>query len=203
MKRIVPFVPAALLCAACVVLSVRLHRERAACRLLNEGMEQLRIAHAHLAAAESCRREELRLNGSRLAMQMEVSDSSRRTSELNEALKEAFTLVFYCSESHCDLCIDAELKNLGKMAGSMGRMPVIILLHTASERSFRKFVVEKNANCPAYKTKERPAPLAGLERPCYFILEKASGRMISVFVPQKEDPLATESYLEQAGGKQV
>jgi hypothetical protein len=28
---------------------------------------------------------------------------------------------------------------------------------------------------------------------CYFILEKASGRMVSVFMPQKEDVPATEN----------
>ncbi|MDR1114862.1 MAG: hypothetical protein LBL33_01670 [Tannerella sp.] len=200
MKRIVSIALIVLLFAACVVLSVRLHKQYAAYRLLNEGMEQLRNAHAALAVQETFRRDELSLNGSRMDMRSEISDVSGRTSELGKTIMDD-VLVFYFSEAHCNLCVDAELKNLNKVTDSIGGKHIVILLHAMNERYFRKFMVEKNLTGPVYKMRERPAPLAGLERPCYFILEKASGRMVSVFMPQKEDVPATESYLEQTRNK--
>jgi hypothetical protein len=200
MKRILSIALTILLLAVCVVLSVKLHKQYAAYRLLNEGMEQLRNAHATLAVQETFRRDELSLNGSCMDMRSEISDVSGRTSDLSEAITTD-VLVFYFSEVHCNLCIDAELKNLNKMADSIDGKHVIILAHAMNERYFRKFTVEKKLTCPVYKIRERPAPLAELERPCYFILEKASGRMSSVFMPQKEDVPATESYLEQIRNK--
>jgi hypothetical protein len=186
----------ALLCAACVVLSVKLHKQRAAYRLLNEGMEQLRNTHANLAAQESCRLEELSLNGSCVDMRLEVATDSGRKSALGELITEN-VLVCYFSESYCDLCMDVELNNLKKMTDTTGGKHVIILLHTTNERYFRKFMVEKKTACPVYKTGKCPAPLVEMNHPCYFILEKASGRMVSVFIPQKENIAVTETYLEQ------
>jgi hypothetical protein len=200
MKRIISIALIVLLFAACVVLSVKLHKQYAAYRLLDEGMEQLRNVHVFSAVQETLRQDELSLNGSRMDMRSEISDINGRTTDLSEVITED-VLVLYFSEVHCNLCVDAELKNLNKMMDSIGGKQIVILLHTMNERYFRKFTVEKNPTCPVYKTRERPAPLAELERPCYFILEKASGRMISVFMPQKEDVPATENYLEQIRNK--
>jgi hypothetical protein len=142
MKCIVSIALTILLFAVCVVLSVKLHKQYAAYRLLNEGMEQLRNAHAILAVQETFRRDELSLNGSCMDMGSEISDVSGRTSDLSEAMTED-ALVFYFSETHCNLCVDAELKNLNKMADSIGGKPVVILIHAVNERYFRKFTVEK------------------------------------------------------------
>jgi hypothetical protein len=199
MKCVIPGILVVLLSVACVILSVKLHKQHAAYRLLDDGMEVLRKAHANLAVQETCRQEELSLSGSCVDMQMEVSDVSGRTSALSEMITKD-VLVCYFSELHCNLCIDTELNNLSKMTDA-GNMPVIILLHAMNERAFRKFAVEKKTTCPIYKTGERPVPLADLERPCYFILTKASGRMISVFIPQKENIPVTESYLKQVREK--
>jgi hypothetical protein len=198
MKCKVAIVSAALLllCAACVVLSVKLHKQRATNRLLNEGMEQLRNAHALLAAQETSRVEELSLNGNCIDLQLEISDGNGRKSSLGEVITEN-TLVCYLSELYCDLCMNAELKNLKKMTESIGGKHVMILLHATNERYFRKFIVEKKTACPVYKTGKSPVPLVEMHHPCYFILEKTSGRMVSVFIPQKENIAVTENYLEQ------
>jgi hypothetical protein len=197
MKCIVPVVSALFLClVACVVLSVKLHKQRTDYRLLNEGMEQLRNAHANLAAQETCRLEELSLNGSSVDMQLEVSSDNGQKSALCEVVTEN-VLVCYFSELYCDICMDVELNNLKKITGIIGGKHVIILLHTTNERYFRKFIVEKKTACPVYKTEQCPAPLVEMNHPCYFILEKASGRMASVFIPQKENIAITDNYLEQ------
>jgi hypothetical protein len=197
----VPAVLVALLCAACVViLSVKLHKQHVAYRLLNEGMEQLRNVHANLATQETCRLEELSLNGSFVDMQLKVSTDNGQKSTLGEVITEN-VLVCYFSELYCDLCMDVELNNLKKLTDAIGGKHVIILLHTTNERYFRKFMVEKKAACPVYKTGKCPALLVEMNHPCYFILEKASGRMASVFIPQKENIAVTEIYLEQVRKK--
>lgn len=105
-------------------------------------------------------------------------------------------LVFFLSESSCDMCTDSEISNLEKFYDAIGKDNIIILIESDNNRFVTYYRENKFKKYTCYRVKHH-AQSTGTIQPFFFILEKESLRINSTFMPQKEKPQHTEFYLMQ------
>lgn len=161
---------------------------------LVDDLKSLDLKNLNLSSEQKMREKEIGMNGKRLSEDFVVFDKSGEYKWTDVVKEDKLVLLF--SELYCDICIEAELENLKKMANAGGEQDIILLINSISTRYVSLLVKKYDLNFKIYQySKELYKEIPDLMTPYYFVLQTNPMRMQSFFIPQKEEPELTQKYL--------
>jgi hypothetical protein len=161
-------------------------------QLTNE-KEQLTNEKDDLLTVRTFRNEEILFNGKNLNKEMLITDGKGNNVKWNEIIDNN-KLIFYFSETSCDVCVDTEIARLNEKADLIVSDNTIILIYAVSKRYVAQYKNNNKLKFPVYEIKSGKNDLPTL--PLYFVIDKESKRINSSFFPSKYTPDETDKYLD-------
>jgi hypothetical protein len=186
---------------ACVliVLSIFLNREikktsdlSVEKEQLSTEKEQLLKEKENLLSASAFRNGEILFNGKDLNKETSITDGKGNSVELSEIIN-GNKLVFYFSESSCDMCVNIEIARLNEKTDLIISDNTIILINATYKRYVAQYKNNNNLRFPVYEIISKKEDLPSI--PLYFVIDKASKRINSAFFPSKYTQDETDKYL--------
>jgi hypothetical protein len=175
---------------------ILLNRKNEKINSLTSEKEQLVNEKENLLVARNFRNAEILFNGKELSKDTYISDGKGNSIEWNE-ITDNNTLVFYFSETSCDMCVDIEIARLNEKTESVVSNNTIILISAISKRYVAQYKNNNNKlQFPVYEIKSGKEDFLP-SLPFYFIIDKESKRINSSFFPSKYTPDETDKYLSK------
>jgi peroxiredoxin len=162
---------------------------------LTSEKEQLASEKEDLLIVRDFRNAEILFNGKELIKNTYISDGKGNSIEWNEIIDNN-TLVFYFSETSCDMCIDMEIARLNEKTEPVVSNNTIILISAISKRYVAQYKNNNKLQFPVYEIKSGKEDFLP-SLPFYFIIDKESKRINSSFFPSKYTPDETDKYLSK------
>lgn len=163
-------------------------------RQLYNSNDSFNKENIYLSVLQQKRESEFLLNGRQLSKDIEIYDKKIKY-KWNEIIQED-KLVFFFSELYCDVCIEAQIVNLKGMSDSVGYQNILFLVNSFSLRYVQQLINKYDLKFQIYQfDKDLYQEIPDMHEPYFFILEKQSMRMQSVFIPQKENSESAMKYL--------
>jgi peroxiredoxin len=184
------------LIVALMALIIFLDRKIAETGRLSAETEQLKHERDDLLPVRTFREAEILLNGKKLSKEAEITDDKGNSIELNEIMNSS-KLVFYFSETSCDMCVDMEIARLNEKADLTVSDNTVILISAISKRYVSQYKSNNKLRFPVYEIKSRNETFLPSFLPCYFIIDNDSKRINSSFFPSKYTPDETDRYLNK------
>lgn len=161
---------------------------------LIDNLDALELKNLSLSVSQNMREKEICMNGKQLSEDSVIYDKNG-IYKWKDITKEG-KIVLLFSELYCDVCIEAELNNLKKIADSVGFRNIILLVNAVSPRYIPLLIKKYDLKFKIYQySKELYKEVPNLEMPCFFVLGSDPIRVQSFFIPQKEEPELTQKYL--------
>lgn len=185
-----------------VVYAYFQYREAQASGLL---LERLRAEYNNhifdLAIQGEDRKQEMSFNGRVVDMGREVVDINNKAVRLSDIISSPKLILRY-SEMNCDVCIETQVRNLNRLADSVGVRQIVLLVTYRDSKNIKRFIETHRVKFAVYKLdNELASTLADIEMPYYFVLTPDEGRVQCMFIPHKENPELTKYYLNQIKSK--
>lgn len=193
MKYIYPIIIAILL-VTCVNLIVQNNRIKKSLYDYESVCEDLNNNLAKSLEFKDRRDIEFTFNGTKIPSQFKVTDSNNSIIDLNSIGSDK--IIFYFSEYNCGTCIDSEFDILNNEDHGIKKEDVILLVNSASKGYIRHLRRANKDKSNIYRMEDSYIDsLPKLDHPYYFMFDSKSNRIHSFFIPQKEYPESTKSYL--------
>jgi peroxiredoxin len=175
------------------ILIISLDRKNEKINRLTSENEQLMNEKEDLLAVRNFRNTEILFNGRELSKDTHISDGKGNRVEWDEITGK---LVFYFSETACDMCVDMEIARLNEQAELAVSDNTVILISAISKRYVAQYKNNNKLKFPVYEIKSvKEDFLPSL--PFYFIIDRESKRINSSFFPSKYTPDETDKYLNK------
>ena len=139
---------------------------------------------------------ELALNGTEIDKTIVLSDEKGNLLKVSDILNTT-KLVLFFSESNCSECVNVEISNLRGMDSIIDFNDVLIMVKSISKRYVNQYRIINKLEYPIYEIKESPEGLFPEFTPLFFIIEKETFRINSVFAPSKYNIDLTTSYFKK------
>lgn len=181
-----------------VVYAYFQYRETQASGLL---LERLRTEYSNhifdLEIQKEDRKQELTFNGRAIDMNQTLMNMDNQTVRLSDIISSPKLILRY-SEMNCDICIEAQVRNLNRLADSVGVRQIVLFVTYRDSQNMKRFIETHRVKFAVYKLdNELASTLADIEMPYYFILTPDEGRVQCMFIPHKENPELMKYYLNQ------
>jgi hypothetical protein len=148
-----------------------------------------------LLSSKAFREGEILFNGKKLSKETSITDGKGNIIKWDDIMDND-KLVFYFSETSCDMCVDMEIARLNEKTGWTVFCNTVILIGSTNKRYVTQYKNSHKLRFPVYEIKSNTGQfLPAL--PFYFIIDKESGRINSSFFPSKYTPDETDKYLDQ------
>lgn len=141
------------------------------------------------------RKQEMNFNGRVVDMNLTVADINNKTFRLSEVITSPKLILRY-SEMNCDVCIETQIRNLNRLADSIGVRQIALFVTYRDSKYIKRFVDTYRVKFDVYKLdNELDSTLIDIEMPYYLMLTPSGNRVQCMFIPHKENPELTKYYL--------
>lgn len=122
---------------------------------------------------------------------------------IKQLLRTGPKLFFNFSEMNCETCVDEQIRLLKKYTEVIGSENIIFLGSYSEQRKFEIFLKSRHLHFPAYSisehAKNNTLRIANANLPYYFIADHTL-RVHNAFLPIREEPQLTETFLKSVPG---
>jgi hypothetical protein len=179
-----------------LILIILLDREIAKTNILSSENEQLLNEREDLLFVRKCRNTEILFNGKELNKEISITDGKGNKIEIDEIMDSNNKLVFYFSETSCEICVNMEIARLNEKVQIAVLDNTVILVNAISKRFVAQYNNNNKLNFPIYEIKSYKEDFLP-SLPFYFLIDKESKRINSSFFPSKYTPDETDQYLNK------
>lgn len=169
---------------------------------LMKSVEVSFLQNTELRIHKENRLYELEYNGEFLSDSLLLTDINGSKVRLRDIINENKLILRY-SELNCQTCVDEQIKNLNIYADSIGIDRILLFTNYETEVYMRRFKKLNKINFSIYNMKiEANKILKDIGLPYMFILSPNKKMRIQyMYIPQKEIPILTSSYLSMMKDK--
>jgi hypothetical protein len=185
-----------LLAAGMVALAVAWHGEKRKAGELAGLLEQVASDSKGLHVIQDYRSVEILLNGKKLPAELALSDGKGNEIAWDSVL-DGDKLALYFPEGSCDDCVNAALARVEARIDAIGRDRVVILINATSRRYVAQYKANARSSIPVFEARPRREGLFPVFAPCYLVIERATARVNSAYIPRRENPEGMDRYVEK------
>lgn len=196
-KNLIPLVCLVLLLANAVYACFQYREAQSSALLLNKLKAEYNNHIFDLEIRKEDRNHELSFNGRKVDKNRMLADINNKTVRLSDIINSPKLILRY-SEMNCDVCIETQIRNLNRLADSVGAGQIVLFLTYRDSKYVKRFMDTHRVKFAVYKLDDELASiLTDIEMPYYFVLTPGEERVQCMFIPHKENPELTKSYLSQ------
>lgn len=169
---------------------------------LMKSVEVSFLQNTELRMHKENRLYELEYNGDFLSDSLFLTDVNGLKVRLRDIINENKLILRY-SELNCQTCIDEQIKNLNIYADSIGVDRILLFTNYETDVYMRRFKKLNKIKFAIYNMKaDANKLLKDIGLPYMFVLSpNKKMRVQYMYIPQKEIPILTSSYLNMVKGK--
>ena len=169
---------------------------------LMKSVEASFLQNAELRMHKENRLYELEYNGDFLSDSLLLTDVNGLKVKLRDVINENKLILRY-SELNCQTCVDEQINNLNTYADSIGVDRILLFTNYETDVYMRRFKKLNKIKFAIYNMKtDANKLLKDIGLPFMFVLSpNKKMRVQYMYIPQKEIPLLTSSYLKMVKDK--
>ncbi|WP_291580762.1 hypothetical protein [Bacteroides sp.] len=169
---------------------------------LMKSVEASFLQNAELRMHKENRLYELEYNGDFLSDSLLLTDVNGLKVKLRDVINENKLILRY-SELNCQTCVDEQINNLNTYADSIGVDRILLFTNYETDVYMRRFKKLNKIKFAIYNMKtDANKLLKDIGLPYMFVLSpNKKMRVQYMYIPQKEIPLLTSSYLKMVKDK--
>lgn len=169
---------------------------------LMKSVEASFLQNAELRMHKENRLYELEYNGDFLSDSLLLTDVNGLKVKLRDVINENKLILRY-SELNCQTCVDEQINNLNTYADSIGVDRILLFTNYETDVYMRRFKKLNKIKFAIYNMKtDANKLLKDIGLPYMFVLSpNIKMRVQYMYIPQKEIPLLTSSYLKMVKDK--